>query len=561
MLKPVGFWSYTRSTEAMSRGKLSEMRVRVAMELEVLIGRSAPVQIFQDAASIPFGTEWDAQINAALRQAHFFIPILTPDFLQSEWCCREVMLFHEREKALGRADLIFPVHYVDVGDTHPERPGDCHDPRVWELLRRRQWVDYRQERLKSADSEEVGRKISDICLAIRAALRSGPATGAGDRQRQAVAQDTAQQPQPDRAEGPPLPPRGTQGTRSPRGPGWRRALTPQGIGVLGGVAALSIAGGILLLRPGGEPPRDNGGGAARAGAPGSAAAPGYPVPVGQAFRDCADCPEMVVVPAGQFVMGTPNAERDRRVDEGPQRGVRLAAPLAVGRAPVTVRQYRAFATATGRSDPGQCVTITLPGGRWDRVPGRGWQSPGFPQTDDDPVVCVSWEDATAFAQWLAARTGKPYRLPTEAEWEYAARAGTTTAWWWGVDDTAQCKSANAADQTTLREVPGITAAQAARCDDGYAYTSPVGRFAANAFGLHDLVGNVQQWVLDCYQDSYTWAPSDASQTMPAAECSRRVIRGGAWTFSPQNLRVGSRVAHAANGRFGLVGFRVARGAP
>ena len=129
-------------------------------------------------------------------------------------------------------------------------------------------------------------------------------------------------------------------------------LTPQGLGVLAGVAALSIAGSILLLRPGGEQPRDNGGGATRASAPAPAAASGYLVPVGQAFRDCADCPEMVVIPAGQFVMGTPNTERDRRVDEGPQRGVRLAAPLAVGRGPVTVGQYRAFATATGRSDPG-----------------------------------------------------------------------------------------------------------------------------------------------------------------------------------------------------------------
>jgi formylglycine-generating enzyme required for sulfatase activity len=286
-------------------------------------------------------------------------------------------------------------------------------------------------------------------------------------------------------------------------------------------------------------------------------ASGYPAPVGQGFRDCGDCPELVVIPAGTFEMGSPASEQERRDNEGPQRTVRLAAPLAVGRHPVTVGQYRAFVAATGRSDGGSCWVWTA-AGKWEEEAGRNWRNPGFPQTDAHPVVCVSWEDAQAYVRWLSGRGGQQYRLLTEAEWEYAARAGTRTRWWWGEDEGQQCQHANGADATARVQVPGASGRTVAPCDDGVAYTSAVGRYRANRFGLHDMGGNVFQWVEDCFVDSYAGAPSDASVAVTSGGCSARVLRGGSWGNDPRNLRAAFRVRLTPGNRLISLGFRVAR---
>lgn len=134
---------------------------------------------------------------------------------------------------------------------------------------------------------------------------------------------------------------------------------------------------------------------------------------------------MVVIPGGSFEMGSPPSEQGRRDNEGPQRTVRVGGPLAVGRHPVTVGEYRALVSATGRSDGGSCWIWTS-AAKWEEQSGRNWRNPGFCQSDGHPVVCVSWEDAQAYVRWLNGRTGQRYRLLTEAEWEYAARAGTRT---------------------------------------------------------------------------------------------------------------------------------------
>lgn len=170
MLKPSGFWSYSLSDDESSRGQLSQLRERVAAELQLHIGREK-VSIFQDSASIPPGGAWESQIRESLRDVSFFIPVLTTAFLQSSWCCREVMLFRHWEAARGRDDLIFPVQYVDIDEADSGRSIGCFDEEVLKFLRGRQWVDFRSLRFKPYDFEEISLKILKIAKAIRDALR------------------------------------------------------------------------------------------------------------------------------------------------------------------------------------------------------------------------------------------------------------------------------------------------------------------------------------------------------------------------------------------------------
>ena len=168
---------------------------------------------------------------------------------------------------------------------------------------------------------------------------------------------------------------------------------------------------------------------------------------------------------------------------------------------------------------------------------------GFFAADSHPVVCVSWEDARAYASWLSRETGEAYRLLSEAEWEYAARAGTRTRFWW--DNDIGSNRANCGDDW---------------CGDGYTFTSPVGSFGANAFGLHDVHGNAWEWVEDCWRDSYEGAPRDRSAWLgdQGGDCSRHILRGGSWNFLPQNLRSALRGRHGSGFRVSVYGFRVAR---
>ena len=240
---------------------------------------------------------------------------------------------------------------------------------------------------------------------------------------------------------------------------------------------------------------------------------GYPVPVGQAFRDCPECPEMLVIPSGTFMMGSPASEADRRSDEGPQRQVTVRAPLAVGRFEVTFAEWDACVAAGGCS----------------HRPGDGGWARG-----NRPVIDVSWNDAQQYVVWLSRRTGQRYRLLTEAEWEYAARAGTTTPWHTG---------------------GSIGPSQAVF---GSSRTERVGSRPENRFGLHDMHGNVWEWVEDCYRDSYAGAPSDASQAVTTGDCATRVLRGGSWSNTPQGLRSADRSRGQPGNRGNFYGFRVAR---
>jgi formylglycine-generating enzyme required for sulfatase activity len=242
---------------------------------------------------------------------------------------------------------------------------------------------------------------------------------------------------------------------------------------------------------------------------------------------------MVVVPAGTFMMGSPPEEEGRSDSEGPQRQVTIAQPLAVGKFEVTFAEWDACVSA------GACRETSDEG--W----GRGRR----------PAINVTWNDiADSYLPWLSRKTGKRYRLLTEAEWEYAARAGTTTAFHFGDDGKHLCVYGNAADLTAKEK---DRRAKVASCRDGHANTAPVGSFKANAFGLHDMHGNVWEWVQDCNSENYANAADDASAET-GGDCTSRVLRGGAWIGNPLGVRSASRYRLAADGADNAFGFRVAR---
>ena len=281
---------------------------------------------------------------------------------------------------------------------------------------------------------------------------------------------------------------------------------------------------------------------------------------GTVFRDCADCPEMVAVPAGRFLMGAAPGEEERenvseefRRRSEPQRTVAVKS-FSAGRFEVTRGQYRAFAEATERGSDG-CFVWTATG--FEKEPSRDWRNPGYGQDDSHPVTCVSWDDASAYVEWLSQKTGRRYRLLTEAEWEYAARAGTATSRFWGDDGNRSCDYANGGDISTRARVPGAGTWPVASCNDRYAYTAPVGRFRPNAFGLHDMLVNVWEWTQDCWNPNYSGAPTDGSAWI-AGDCSLRAVRGGSWEDAPAGMRAAYRVGSPTVIRVFLRGFRVAR---
>ena len=252
------------------------------------------------------------------------------------------------------------------------------------------------------------------------------------------------------------------------------------------------------------------------------APPEPPEPPGSRFRDCPECPEMVVVPAGSFLMGSPESEEDRWDREGPVHRVAFARAFAAGVYEVTFDEWDA------------CVSDGGCGGyrpedilNW----GRGVR----------PVIRVSWEDAQMYVRWLSRKTGEEYRLLSESEWEYVARAGTRTRYWWGDGigrNRATCYTCGS------------------RWDD-LGQTAPVGSFSANAFGLYDVHGNVWEWVEDCRNDSYNGAPSDGS-AWESGDCGWRMLRGGHWGSVPRYLRSAMRSWSRPDYRTFSAGFRVAR---
>ncbi|WP_336952858.1 formylglycine-generating enzyme family protein [Sphingobium aromaticivastans] len=261
---------------------------------------------------------------------------------------------------------------------------------------------------------------------------------------------------------------------------------------------------------------------------------------GETFQDCPDCQTMVVIPAGTFKMGSTGEERAREGvpatfgdHEGPVRDISFAKPFAMATTETTRAQFARFVTETKRAIPTECADYNATDDSWAGTEGKivNWQKPGFDQTDDHPVVCVSYQDGVDYAAWLSQKTGQHYRLASEAEWEYAARGGTTTTRYWGEGVNGICNKARIMTDGTWAKINRSESwAGELICSDEQSYTVPVGSYDANPFGLYDMLGNVWEWVADCAAEDHSKLPADGTAQTAAngGNCDHRVTKGGAF---------------------------------
>jgi formylglycine-generating enzyme required for sulfatase activity len=333
-----------------------------------------------------------------------------------------------------------------------------------------------------------------------------------------------------------------------------------------GISVTRVAGTAPggAVTPGGAPPSPSST-ALAAGPSSGAMAKLAPVPVsavlppvlkmptrktGDTFSDCAECPQMIVVGAGKFEMGAASDD----AAEGPVHTVNIARPFAVGRFEITVGQYKAFLADADKKAGGGCaVESSAAAGEWKPRDNRSATAPGFSQASDHPVTCTSWNDAQSYIAWLNAKTGFNYRLLSEAEWEYTARAGSRTTYTWGDALEDACGYANVPDRSAQKANPLW---ETVDCKDGAVRTAKVGSYRVNAFGVFDMAGNVAEWVEDCYRGTYDGAPSDG--TARGGSCKARVVRGGGWASLPEMVRSAGRTSSGTGARYDIMGFRVAR---
>ena len=293
--------------------------------------------------------------------------------------------------------------------------------------------------------------------------------------------------------------------------------------------------------------------------------------------------EFVLIPAGSFMMGSGESadataaffKKNYGVylltvhffkHEHPQHRVRITKPFYLGTYHVTRGQFRQFVKESGYKTDSEKGDRP---GAWGwtsekrQFPSEfnrrySWRNAGFEQTDEHPVVNVSWNDAVAFCQWLSRKEGKTYQLPSEAQWEYACRAGTKTRYSSGDDPETLAKVGNVADAALKARFPDLEYSYPIKASDGYVFTAPVGKFKPNAFGLYDMHGNAIQWCADWFDDPeyYTKSPAD-DPTGPGAG-DGRISRGGSWANSPFDCRSATRGRTSVNDRSSIIGFRVAR---
>ncbi len=290
------------------------------------------------------------------------------------------------------------------------------------------------------------------------------------------------------------------------------------------------------------------------------------------LRDCADCPELVTIPAGEFVMGAELAQSKRlglpdywAVREQPVHRVVVARGFAIGKYEITRGEFAVFARATSYSPAPGCWHFV--GSEWLFDENRSWRDPKIDSSDEHPVTCINWHDANAYLLWLSERTGQRYRLASEAEWEYVVRAGTATAFWFGDSPEEICRYVNLGDLTTQQkfgwdkteikyEVMDNWKGQP--CRDGYPTMAPVRATIANPLGVHGLLGNANEWVADCWNDNYDSAPGTQEARLTGADCGLRVMRGQGWTAIAAGTRAAFRLKMTATDRRFTFGFRVVR---
>ena len=619
----VGFFSYSREDDADSHGALSALRNRIQGELRGQLGRTAKTfRLWQDKEAISSGTLWEGEIKNAAAQSVFFIPIITPTVVASPYCRFELESFLAREAALGRNDLVFPILYIDVPGL--EDAVERNDP-VLSLIAKRQYVDWRKLRHRDVGTTDASEAIERFCTHIRNALRrawvspeerkqqeeaaaqrlaeterqrreveakrradeeagqqaaaekrrereaeaeqrrkaEAEAKSRADeerRQREAEAEQKRAKAQRKRVEDERLRTEAEAKRRaeeeerrrlrrSQTRPLWPPSRPVLAAGSLLGVVVLGAIGVWLAESTTSVPvahaplPQVTPAPAPVTPAPAPVSpAPAPAAPTQQAafaplsaaqeralkpkdtFQECSRCPVMMVVPAGSFTMGSPANEPGRAPDEGPQHQVTIAGQFAVGQFELTFDEWDACVADGG------CDGYEPSDEGW----GRGRR----------PVINVSWDDAKAYAAWLATKTSKQYSLLSEAEYEYATRAGTRTAYPWGSaigKNNANCHGCGS------------------QWDDKQ--TAPIGSFAANGFGLYDMVGNVWERTQDCNHGSYDGAPTDGSPWTSDVICHFGVLRGGSWGDTwrdhGQTVRSASRwisaISHDAQ-----IGFRVGR---
>lgn len=287
------------------------------------------------------------------------------------------------------------------------------------------------------------------------------------------------------------------------------------------------------------------------------------------FQDCKDCPSMVQVKPGSFLMGEevknelrhglPKSQAGR---SSPVHKVEFSRGFAMAKYPVTVAQFRQFVQETGYQASDECYTQFKNDGHfiYEKARGYTWRDPGFAQADNHPVVCVNAYDGMAYAEWLSKKTGHKYSLPNEAQFEYAARAGTKTAFFWADkrDETA-CEYSNQPDLDQAAELGDVPRDENYRfqCHDGYAWTSPVDTYKPNPWGLHDMLGNIWEWTADCWNDNYEGSPADGS-TRTTGDCDARSSRGGSYGNAVFSTYAGIRAPRHATFVGHSWGFRVVR---
>jgi formylglycine-generating enzyme required for sulfatase activity len=531
---------------------------------------------------------WEVDINKAIAASSFFIPIVTPGAVVSKYCRFEFEAFLRREAALGKNNLIFPILYVRVPALEKEEEWRSDD--VLKIIGERQYIDWQSFRYHDLAEPEVRAKIGNYCRNIfealhqpwvsprraadearqveqqrlareadergrpeeaeRRAREAQQRQGADEQERQPKAVDAARPSEAHRrketdasgcAES-----KSTDATQKARLPQWRPWLLRGGALAALGITLIAVVALITVRAPSEQPPV-----LARAPIAASpaqsrltpamadlptapaietAAATSTPLSTDReralkpkdTFTECSRCPEMLVVPAGSFTMGSLPDEPGHYNDEGPKHKVTIVKSFAVSKFTLTFDNWDACVIDGG------CDSYNPSDQGW----GRGLQ----------PVINVSWNDARSYVAWLSKKTSKPYRLLTEAEYEYATRAETQTVYWWGNDIGRGNANCNGCGSRWDGRQP-----------------APVGSFAPNQFGLYDMSGNVWVWVEDCWHDSYQGSPSDGSAwTTSCMDDTRHVIRGGSWSLDPGSVRAAFRLRDVAVNRVGYLGFRLAR---
>jgi formylglycine-generating enzyme required for sulfatase activity len=546
----VGFFSYSRDDDADAHGALSALRERIQGELRGQLGRTRQTfRIWQDREAIASGKLWKTEIQNAVAQAVFFIPIVTPTVVNSEFCQFELNEFLAREAALGRDDLVFPILYIRVPALEDAAKRE-RDP-VISIIAKRQYVDWREFRHRDAHSTDVKEAVERFCAHIADALirpwvspgerkaqeqaeAARIAKGARERKKAEVEAKRRAEEEGRRQE--------LEAARRAEEEAHRKAVEAQARERAEeerrkreAEAEQSRIVAEAARRAEEERRYATGSISVEVGPPGRSEVRLFVPGVGKTewFKDIDVGPEMVVVPAGGFIMGSPDSEEGRDKNEGPQHQVTFAKPFAVGRFAVTFDEWDAYAAECGGT------------GLWNLLAAKPASDQGWGRSRR-PVINVSWNDAKAYVEWLAKKTDKPYRLLSEAEWEYAARAGTTTPFWWG--NSISTDQANYNGNSTYAK--GSKGEYRQR-------TVPVDSFGANPWGLYQVHGNVWEWTEDCWNDSYKGAPSDGSVWM-SGDCGRRVVRGASWLDYPRILRSALRGWNAADIRYGNLGFRVGR---